>query len=108
MFGALLDEDSPDGALALDGEHRLALAGERARHVLGRRRVVDEDLEARAERQLLEPQLGAHEGEGADLAGEIQPRHQRTSTSAGAVSATGSTGRPRPRRGASARKICGG
>ena len=59
-------------ALVVDRHHLLALGDERARHVVGRGRVVDEDVQLGAERQLLEAQLGAHEGVGADLAGEIE------------------------------------
>ena len=51
-----------------DRDDFVPLANERARHVDRRGRVVDENGELGAERKLLERQLGANEGVGADFA----------------------------------------
>src|SRR6266568_2329755 len=80
MLGPLDGDNSPSAPVPLDRDDLLSFGRQRSRHVLGRRRVVDEYLQARAERQLLQRQLGAHEGEGTYLAGEVE-RHHVTSTS---------------------------
>src|SRR5262245_59552345 len=90
----------------LDVNDLLALGAERARHV---RRVVlevDQDLDLGAERQLIELELGAQEGVGTQLAGEIELGHQAISTSAATGLST--IAWPRPRSVPSARRMAGG
>src|SRR5205823_2595620 len=99
--------------------HLLALGAERARHVLGGGRVVDEDVQFGAERQLFEAQFRTHEGVRAHLAGEIEhvvrasvvrAAHQLTSTSHETrwlVVATSTRRWPSARKVAIARKTAG-
>ena len=57
---------------SVDRDHRLAPFAQAARHVARGGLVVHDDAQARARGQLLEAQLGAHEGERANLATQIE------------------------------------
>jgi hypothetical protein len=59
------------GIEGADGEHLLAPLGRAARDGAGGGSVIDDDAEDAAEGEGLERELGAYEGERADLAAEV-------------------------------------
>jgi hypothetical protein len=69
----LAEGDRPAAGLILGhADQLLAPLDGAARKVAGRWFVIDDDDEQRPERQLLERQLGADEGEWTDLTTQIQ------------------------------------
>ena len=70
---SLLDRDHPAGAVGSGGDHVMALGFGRARQVAGTARIVEEDLEDVARRELGEYDFRFRPAERAGHAEKIEP-----------------------------------